>query len=91
VSRSIYKEYVLSCRASQLDGGGFRATVALICMGGEKTRSQHFLDLDGIFSTEAEANDRARCAGIDWIETNAEIVSSTFYPTRFLAAEGPRS
>jgi hypothetical protein len=83
-TRSIYKDYVLSCRAMKQDCGAFRASVAMICVGGNKTMSQQFLDLVEHFPNEVDAVEHARCAGIEWIEANAKIDRTAFYPLQFL-------
>ena len=49
--------------------GRFLARVAVTYVGNERTRSQRFLDLKDEFSTEAEAVECARLAGISWVET----------------------
>ncbi|CAN5773020.1 hypothetical protein BH11PSE8_BH11PSE8_46060 [soil metagenome] len=69
LSRSIYRDHLLSCRPMLLEGGEFQARVAITYLGGEKTRSQHFLDLEA-FPSETAANDRAVQAAQAWVDAN---------------------
>ena len=68
-TRSIYRNHLLSCRPMLLDDGQYQARVAITYLGGEKTRSQHFLDLD-TFTSEAAANERALQAAQLWVDAN---------------------
>lgn len=69
-ARTFYREYLLSCQPFRLDNGRFQPRVVITSMAGDKTRSQRFLDLDESSATEAEAVDRARRAGMDWVDVN---------------------
>lgn len=68
-TRSIYRDHLLSCRPMLLDDGQYQARVAITYLGGEKTRSQHFLDLEA-FPSEAAANERAAQAAQSWVDAN---------------------
>ncbi|CAN5197644.1 hypothetical protein BH11PSE9_BH11PSE9_12130 [soil metagenome] len=68
-ARSIYRDHLLSCRPMPLDDGQYQARVAITYLGGEKTRSQHFLDLDS-FPSETAANERALQAAQAWVDAN---------------------
>jgi len=67
--RIFYRDHLLGCRPLQMDDGRFQARVVITAMGGSKTRSQRFLDLD-IFDSEEAAIERAHQAGIEWIDIN---------------------
>ena len=67
--RIFYRDYLLGCQPLQLDDGRFQARVVITAMGGSKTRSQRFLDLE-IFDAEEAAIERAHQAGIQWIDIN---------------------
>lgn len=68
-ARSIYRDHLLSCRPMLLDDGQYQARVAITYLGGEKTRSQHFLDLES-FPSEAAANERGLQAAQAWVDAN---------------------
>lgn len=68
--RHLYKDFALSCAPLRLEDGRYQARVAITYLGGERTRSQRFLDLDA-FATLEEAVAAAQAAGIEWI--NREI------------------
>ena len=70
--RWFYRDYVLSCRPLRLDDGRFEARVVIITSSPQKPLSQRFLDLDA-FDTEDAAVERARSAGIDWIDANFRV------------------
>jgi hypothetical protein len=65
--RFLHKDFVLSCAPTPIEGGRFQAHVAITYLGGERTRSQRFIDL-AEFDTEAEAVEHARQAGIEWVD-----------------------
>jgi hypothetical protein len=65
--RHLYKDYLLSCAPLLLDDGLYQARVAITYLGGQRTRSQRFLDLD-TFATECEAVAAAHAAGIEWVD-----------------------
>ena len=71
--RSIYRDHLLSCQPMRLDTGGYQPRVVITSMAGDKTRSQRFLDLDETFGTEDAAVDRARRAGMDWVDVNDRL------------------
>jgi hypothetical protein len=79
--RSIYREHVLSCRPMLLDDGSFQARVAIICVRGDKTMSQRFLDLE-VFAVEADAVERARTAGMDWVDAHGRLSDSSLLAPR---------
>ena len=68
-TRSFYRDNLLSCQPMRLADGRYQARVGITSLGGDKTRSQRFLDLE-ILATEAAASERARQAGMDWIDVN---------------------
>lgn len=67
--RTFYRDHLLGCQPLRLDDGRFQARVVITAMGGSKTRSQRFLDLD-IFDSEEAAIERAHQAGVQWIDIN---------------------
>lgn len=69
VTRIFYRDHMLGCQPMRLDDGRFQARVVIIALGGTKTRSQRFLDLES-FDSEAAAVERAHQAGMDWVDTN---------------------
>ena len=71
--RTFYRDHLLSCQPHRLDNGEFQPRVVITSMAGDKTRSQRFLDLDEAFADEAAAVDRARRAGMDWIDANDQL------------------
>ena len=68
-ARGIYKGYTFASMSTLTDRGQYRAKVAIMALGGTRTRSQRFLDLD-TFRTEAEANDGAVAGAMAWIDAN---------------------
>jgi hypothetical protein len=88
-STSIYRDYHLSCRPMVLEDGTFQARVAIICLSGDKTRSQRFLDLE-IFASEEVAIERARTVGMDWIDANAKSNESALNPISGRIANRPQ-
>ncbi len=68
-TRVFYRDYLLGCQPMRLDDGRFQARVVITSLGGGKTRSQRFLDLDS-FDSEAAAVERAHQAGRHWIDVN---------------------
>lgn len=68
-TRSFYRDYVLSCQPMQLDDGRYQARVAITSMHPNKTCAQRFLDLES-FDSREDALERARQAGMDWIDAN---------------------
>jgi hypothetical protein len=67
--RSFYRDYMLSCQPTRLDDGRYQARVVITSLGGDKTRSQRFLDLES-FESEEAAIVRSRQAGMEWIDFN---------------------
>jgi hypothetical protein len=67
-TRVFYRGYLLSCQPSPVEQR-FQARVVITALGGDKTRSQRFLDLE-TFDSEAAAIERAHEAGIQWIDAN---------------------
>ena len=67
--RSFYRDYMLSCQPTRLDDGRYQARVVITSLGGDKTRSQRFLDLEA-FESEEAAIVRSRQAGMEWIDFN---------------------
>jgi len=76
IDRHMYKGYLLSCAPMQLDDGRYQARVGIAATGGEKTRTQRFLDLD-YFATETEAAAHAKQAAMKWVDENSEVASAT--------------
>jgi len=68
--RSFYREHMLSCGSMRFDDGRFQARVAITSLGGQKTCTQRFLDLECFDSHEA-ALDRALQAGQEWVDAIA--------------------
>lgn len=68
-ARAFYREYLLSCQPMLLDDGRYQARIVITALGGTRTRAQRFLDLE-LFETEEEAVERARHAGMEWIDLN---------------------
>lgn len=66
VQRHVFEDYLLSCSALPLAGGGYQSRVAITALGGQRTRAQRFLDLE-CFDTAAEAYEHARTAGMEWV------------------------
>jgi hypothetical protein len=54
-----------------LDDGRFEARVVIITMSRNKARSQRFLDLEA-YDSEDAAIERARRAGMEWIDANID-------------------
>ena len=67
-TRAFYRGYLLSCQPSQLEGR-YQARVVITLLAGDRTRSQRFIDLES-FDSESAAVERARLAGIEWIDLN---------------------
>ena len=65
--RVLYKGHLLSCRPAQQDEGRYQARVTIICASGQKTVSQHFLDLES-FASFDDAVARAHAAGVEWVD-----------------------
>ena len=61
---------MLTLAAYPGDDGRFQARVVVTALGGVRTRSQRFLDLDW-FDSPAEAVAFARMEGLAWIGTQA--------------------
>ena len=70
-ARSFYRNHLLSCQPMRHDDGRFQAHVVVTSLGGDKTRSQRFIDLE-LFGSEAQAVERARQAGMDWLDVHLE-------------------
>jgi hypothetical protein len=66
-NRYLYKEFLLSCAPMEVGDGHFQARVAVAYIGGSKTRSQRFIDLDFV-GTQDEAVTVAQEAGVAWID-----------------------
>ncbi len=66
--RYLHKDFVLSCTPKKTADARFQAAVAITYLGGERTRSQRFIDMADVFDTEEEAAAHARTVGIAWIE-----------------------
>jgi hypothetical protein len=67
--RSFYRDYMLTCQPTRLDDGRYQARVVITSLGGDKTRSQRFLDLEA-FGSEEAAIVRSRQGGMEWIDFN---------------------
>lgn len=70
-TRTFYRDYMLSCQPTRLDDGRYEARAVITALGGGRTRAQRFLDLE-TFESEEAAIERARLAGVDWIDANDE-------------------
>ncbi len=66
--RHLHKDFVLSCNPKKTVDGRFQASLAITYLGGERTRSQRFIDMADVFDTEEEAAEHARTVGVEWIE-----------------------
>jgi len=66
--RYLHKDFVLSCNPKKTADGRFQASLAITYLGGERTRSQRFIDLTDVFDTEEEAAAHARTVGTEWID-----------------------
>jgi hypothetical protein len=69
-ARGIYKGYTFADVSTPMEGGKYRARVAIMALDGTRTRSQRFLDLE-IFRTKAEASERVLTVAKAWIDANA--------------------
>ena len=69
--RSLYRGHVLSCRPLLQDDGRYQARVAITSLGGDKTLSQRFLDLES-FASKEEAISKAHLAGLAWVDRDWE-------------------
>jgi hypothetical protein len=67
---NLNKDYLLSCSPLLREDGLYQARVAITYLGGERTRSQRFLDLDS-FPTKEQAVAAAQAAGIEWVNREA--------------------
>ena len=81
-SRLIHKDHLLSIDAIRLDSGVYKAQVAVICLKGDRTRSQRFIDLKETFPCELAAKERGHAVGIDWVEINGDKPDSGFHTSR---------
>jgi hypothetical protein len=68
----MHKGFSLICTPKRTHEGLYVATVAVTYVGGERTRSQRFLDLTEEFATEEEAAEGGRKAGVEWIDKNLD-------------------
>ncbi len=66
-TKCIYKGYTVADVTTVTDNGHFRACAAIMSLGGERTRSQRFLDLE-IFRTQEEAHARTMQVAKAWID-----------------------
>jgi hypothetical protein len=67
--RFFFGDYMLGCRPLPLEDGSFQSRVVITSLGGAKTRSQRFLDLE-VFDDHDQAVEHARRCGVDWIMRN---------------------
>ena len=72
-SRLFHRGYMVSCRAEPLENGRHQALCVVIAMGGDKTRSQIFLDLE-VFDLPEAALARAAQAGTDWVDAQLRSI-----------------
>jgi hypothetical protein len=72
-TRVFHRGYLLSCQAKRLEDGRHRALCVVIAMGGDKTRSQIFLDLE-VFDSPDAALGRAAQAGTEWVDGQLRTV-----------------
>jgi len=67
-SKDFYRGYYLSASSTlEPDATRYMARVAIMSLGGDKTQSQRFLDLQ-VFDSEQEALNHAVNAGKDWVD-----------------------
>jgi hypothetical protein len=81
-SRSMHRDHLLSCSATEIESGKFRANVAIIYMKGDKTRSQRFLDIEEVYASESEARDKGMACAIEWVDNNANVPESPLLTSR---------
>ena len=74
-TKDFYRGYYLTASSTPEPDFGYMARVAIMALGGDKTQSQRFLDLQ-VFSSELEANDHAVKAGKDWIDAQLQQEAS---------------
>jgi len=67
--RANYKGYTFADVTTRTESGRFKARAAIMALGGERTRSQRFLDLE-TFATEEEATARVVAAARAWIDAD---------------------
>ena len=68
----LYKDFMLNCKPFKQDDGRFQARVAVFYLGGERTRSQRFLDFED-FDTEAQAVAHAHREGMAWVDQHIAV------------------
>lgn len=69
-ARGIYKGYTFADVSTPVEGGRYRARVAILALDGTRTRSQRFIDLE-VFKTLEEAGERVVTVARAWIDENA--------------------
>lgn len=67
VERIFHEGFMLTLAAYPGEDGRFQARVVVTALGGVRTRSQRFLDLDW-FRSAADAMAHARTEGLAWIQ-----------------------
>ncbi len=65
--RSVYQGFVFTDVSTRTDDGRYRARVAIMSLGGSRTRSQRFIDLE-IVPSEAAAIERITAVAQAWID-----------------------
>jgi hypothetical protein len=66
----MHKGFSIICTPKRTLAGRFVATVAVTYLGGERTRSQRFLDFEEEFETEEQAAGSGIKSGVEWVDKN---------------------
>ena len=69
----VYKDFTVCDLTTQMEDGRYMARAAVVVLGGNRTRSQRFLDFE-TFDTEAEATARAQAGARAWIDAEMSYV-----------------
>jgi len=68
--QSMHKGHLLHFEPTRLPNSQYKARLTITSLGGRQTRSQRFVDLDEHYETEAEAAQRARQVGVEWVDSS---------------------
>jgi len=82
-TRSLYREFYLSCTSELASDGRYRAHVAITMLRADRTRSQRFIDSMG-FSSEAEAQEQGMAMARAWVDANAVAERGRHSPSTFV-------
>ena len=77
-----YRDYRLTSASTPEFGGSFRSRVALVAVKPGRPLSQRFVDFE-VFSTKAEADQRAIEGGKHWIDDQQRIARITTFKTEY--------